>query len=86
MQTDNKQQIRNALAKVMKRLRGEKSQFIFSSENEIPLSIISTAERGLKDPQLTTLVKLAEAYNLSLSEFVKMIENELPKGFSMLDK
>ena len=81
MQTDNKQQIRNSLAKVMKRLRGVKSQFIFSSENEIPLSIISTAERGLKDPQLTTLFKLAEAYNLSLSEFIKMIENELPKGF-----
>lgn len=86
MQDTNKQMIQNALAKVMKKLRGNKSQFIFSSESEISMSIISTAERGLKDPQLTTIFKLAEAYNVKTSDFIQMIVEELPKDFSMLDK
>ncbi len=81
-----KQQILNSLAKTMKELRGEKSQFIFSSENDIPIAIISMGERALKDPQLTTIFKLAEAYNISPAEFMSKISKNLPTDFSMIDK
>jgi len=81
-----KQQILEALAKTMKNLRGEQSQFIFCSENDISLSIISTAERALKDPQLTTFFKLAEAYNLTPVEFMAKIIKELPENFSLIEK
>ena len=82
----NKKILLNALAETMKELRGEKSQFILASENDISISIISQAERALKDPQLTTLFKLAEAYNIDLDVFMKTIIKKLPKGFSLIEK
>ena len=81
-----KKLIMKILGENIQRLRGDKSQFILSSENDISCSIISTVERGLKDPQFTTLFKIAEALNIKTSELVKLVENELPKNFSMIDK
>ena len=81
-----KKLIMKNLGENIQRLRGDKSQFILSSENDISCSIISTVERGLKDPQFTTLFKIAEALNIKTSELVKLVENELPKNFSMIDK
>ena len=81
-----KQQILDALAKKVTELRGEKSQFILSSENDISGSIISTIERGMKDPQLTTIFKLAEAFDLKTWQFVKLFEEELPEDFCLIDK
>ena len=87
MQLDkNKKQILKLLGKHARELCGERSQFILASENDISVSIISTIERAMKDPQLTTVFKLAEALNIKPSEFIKLIENDLPKNFSMIDK
>lgn len=82
---EKKKIILKSLAKQARKLRGEKSQFILSSEYDISVSIISTVERALKDPQLTTLFKLAEAFNLKPHEFVKLIEDGLPENFSLID-
>ena len=71
-----KKLIMKILGENIQRLRGDKSQFILSSENDISCSIISTVERGLKDPQFTTLFKFAEALNIKTSELVKLVENE----------
>lgn len=87
MQLDeNKKIILKLLVKHAKELRGEKSQFILACEGDISVSIISTIERAMKDPQLTTIFKLAEALNIKPSEFIKLIEKDLPKDFSMVDK
>lgn len=87
MQLDkNKKLILKYLGKHTKRLRGEKSQFILASENDISVSIISTIERALKDPQLTTVFKLAEALNIKASELIKLIENDLPKDFTLIEQ
>ena len=83
---NKKQQILNSLAKTMKELRGGQSRFMLCSENDISLSIISTAERALKDPQLTTIFKLAEAYGITPVEFVSKIVKNLPKDFSIIEK
>lgn len=81
-----KQIILKALAQTVKELRGEKSQFIFGSENDISTSIISTIERGLKDPQLTTIFKISEAFGLSPVEFLQFLCEKLPKNFKMIDQ
>lgn len=87
MQAENKKKIiLNALSTVVKGLRGSKSQFMLASENDISTSIISTIERGIKDPQLTTLFKIAEAFNIDIVEFVKLIKDELPKDFYLIGK
>lgn len=81
-----KKLIKQALANTMKELRGTKSQFLFASENDISSSIISSAERGIKDPQLTTLFKIAEGYDMNIVEFIARIYEKLPKNFEMIDK
>lgn len=83
---ENKQKILEALAVITKELRRDKSQFLLSFENDISVSILSTIERGLKDPQLTTIFKLAEALEIKPHEFIKLIEEKLPSDFSMIDK
>ena len=85
---DNKQFIINALALTLKeyRFKNKKSQFMFASENDISISIISMIERGLKDPQLTTIFKLAEACNVDIIEFMQKIVENLPKDFSIIEK
>lgn len=84
--SEKKQLILNALASTLKELRQGKSQFIFSSENDISISIISMVERGLKDPQLTTVFKLAEACNVNVSTFISKISEKLPPDFSLIEK
>lgn len=84
--TEKKNLIKRALAATMRECRGEQSLFKYSSENDIPLSIFSEAERGLKAPQLTTIFKMAEAYSLSPGAFVDKIASKLPPKFSMIDK
>ena len=83
---DRKKIIMYALAELLKELRGSKSQFMFASESDISTSIISNIERGLKDPQLTTVFKIAEACNISCDEFVKLLIKKLPKDFSLIEK
>ncbi|MCM1010426.1 MAG: helix-turn-helix domain-containing protein [Fusobacterium sp.] len=82
----NKKLVNKALAKTIKELRGDKSLFILGSESDIPLSVLSTVERGIKDPQLTTVFRLAEAFDLSIIEFLEKVCQKLPENFEMLDK
>ncbi len=83
---DRKQQILNSLAKIIKKLRGRQSQFMLASENDISTSIISTVERALKDPQFTTFFKLAEALNIKPYKLMKMVEDDLPSDFTLIDR
>ena len=82
---EKKKLVLKSLAKCTRNLRDDKSQFMFCSENDISTSIISTIERGIKDPQLTTIFKIAEAFGMKPSKFVKMIEDNLPNDFSLID-
>jgi transcriptional regulator with XRE-family HTH domain len=81
-----KQIICKATGAIVKNLRNGKSQFLFASENDISVSIINTLEKGNKDPQLTTVFKLAEVFGMKCSDFIKLVENELPEGFNLIEK
>ena len=56
---------------------------MLGAEYDIPSSVLSDLERAVKDPQLTTLFKLSEAFGLSISEFMAELEKELPENFSV---
>lgn len=86
MQEEKRQLILNALATTSKKLRGSKSQFMLGAEYDIPSSVISDLERGVKDPQLTTLMKLSTAFGLKISEFMQEVEKELPRNFIPYDE
>ncbi len=78
-QEDKKKLIKEAAGKILKRLKGDKSLYILAMEYDISTSLLNSLERGLKDPQLTTIFKVAEALNVKASEFVRMVEDELPE-------
>ncbi len=85
MQEDKKRAILNAVAKVATKLRGKKSKYLLGAEYDISTSLLSKLERGLKDPQLTTLFNLANAFDMSITDFIAEIEKELPKNFTVDD-
>ncbi len=83
---ENKKILLNALAKTIKELRGEQTQFQFATENDISTDIISKCERGLKDPQFTTLYKIAEGFDLNFAEFALKIQQNIPQGINLIEK
>ena len=85
MQKEKKDIILNAIASTVKRLRGSKSQYLLGGEYDIPSSVLSELERGLKDPQLTTLFKLACSFNMTISQFIIELEKNLPENFMIFD-
>ena len=83
---EQKRLIKKALKKVVSDLMENKSNFLFGAENDISTSILSDIKNEKKDPQLTTIFRLAEAFNLNVHDFVKLINNELPEKFSFIEK
>ena len=83
MQENKRKVILKALAKTNKTLRGTKSQRLLGDEYDIPSSVLSDIERAVKDPQLTTIFKMAGAFGLSVSEYLHEIEKNLPEKFSV---
>ncbi len=82
---ENKKIITAAAGKVLKELRGTKSNYLLGAEYEISTSLLNHIERGIKDPQLTTIFKLSEALGVRPWEFVRKIEENLPEGFSLIE-
>ncbi len=85
MQDVKKKLIYSAIGQTYKRLRGRKSQYMIGAEYDIPTSVLSELERGKKDPQLTTIFKLAESCGLKPSQLLFEMEKLLPENFTVCD-
>ena len=57
----------------------------FSFEYDIGNGLLSRLEKGKTDTQITTLWKLANAFEIKFSDLAKEIENELPLNFNFYD-
>lgn len=68
-----------------KRLQKAKGILLLGYEYDVSGSSIMHLERGQRDVQVTTLWKLANAFGMSFSEFVKEVETRLPDGFKLID-
>lgn len=79
-----KQVFQQGIARVLKRNR---TKSITKSSDEIGMgkSIWADLENGIKDPQISTLWRIAEGLNIKPHELVKMIEDELGEDFSFLE-
>lgn len=80
-----KEKLQNTLAKVIKTLRGKKSISKISNEIGLSKSIWFEVEKGRKDVQFSTFWRIAEALNITPSELLKLIENDLNKNFTLID-
>ena len=71
--------LNESFAKVLCRLRKEKkfSQEKFGFEAGLHRTYISQLERGLKSPSLSTLSLICGTLNITMSEFILMVEKEM---------
>lgn len=74
----------NAVKK--KRIELEKSQRLLSAEYDIQKSMLSRFENCKNEPKLFSLWRLASAFGIKLSEFIKLIEDELPEYIPLIEE
>ncbi len=53
----------------------------FSYEYDIGNGLLSRLENGKTDVKITTLYKIANAFEMKFTDFATLIEKELPKDF-----
>jgi transcriptional regulator with XRE-family HTH domain len=62
-----------------------KSLRIFAYENDIPVSTLSCIEIGNNEVGITTLKKIAEGLELSMSELFRQIHKDILPDFKIID-
>lgn len=79
-----KQELQKAVAKVV---REHRTKSITKSADEIAMgkSMWADLENGIKDPQFSTLWRIAEGLEIKPHILVEMIEKELGDGFSFIE-
>ena len=79
--------LKQKLAEVIKEYRLEQNRSIslLSGEVNLSKSIWSDLEKGIKDPQLSTLWKVAESLNVPLSQIIKVMEENLKNKLSFIE-
>ena len=80
---DKKLKFQNSLAKIIKKHRQNLQLSMTKTSDEIGLtkSIWSNVEAGNRDPQLSTIWRMAEALNIPLSKIILELENELGEDY-----
>lgn len=75
-----------ALADVIKEEREKqgKSQRLLADECSFQRSLLSRLENGLNEPKLVSIWTVAEALRMKPSKLMKMVEDKLPNGFSLI--
>ncbi len=79
-----KLELQKAIAKVV---REHRTKSITKSADEIAMgkSMWADLENGIKDPQFSTLWRIAEGLEIKPHILVEMIEKELGEGFSFIE-
>lgn len=67
------------------RERQNKSIRLLAYEFDLQMSLLSRLENGVNEPKLISIWSVCEALGIKPSEFLKRIENRLPKEFSLID-
>lgn len=83
----NKKLLLKALGKVIYEHRKNLNKGInkFSFEYDIGNGLLSKLEKGDADTKITTVWKLANAFGYNCSDFIKIIEKELPPDFDFFN-
>lgn len=84
---DNKKRLQKALANIVKKHRKTSKKSISLLSNEITLakSLWSDLEKGVKDPQFSTLWRIAEGLEMPLSVLIKEVEDKIKDSINFID-
>lgn len=85
---ENSGLIFEALAKVIRTKRESlgKSQRVLADEFAFQRSLLSRLENGVNEPKLVSIWTISEALGLKPHELIKLVEDELPDTFSLIDR
>ena len=85
---ENSGLIFEALAKVIRTKREAlgKAQRVLADEFAFQRSLLSRLENGVNEPKLVSIWTVSEALGLRPHELIKMVEDELPESFSLIDR
>ena len=67
------------------RQKNKKSISLLSAEIGMTKSMWADLEKGIKDPQLSTIWRICQGLGIPLSTVIKDIEEKLGKDFSLID-
>ncbi|MDO5437337.1 MAG: helix-turn-helix transcriptional regulator [bacterium] len=83
----NKQILQNKLAEIIRteRIRKNKSISLISNEVGMTKSMWADMERGIKDPQFSTLFRMLEGLEIPLDVLASELQKSLPENFSLID-
>ena len=83
----NKEILLKAVGKVIFNERKKLGKGInkFSFEYDIGNGLLSRLENGTTDTKISTLWKLANAFEIKFSDLAQLIENELPENFNFYE-
>jgi len=84
IQKANKEKILQALGKIVhiNRIQRKKGINKFSFEYDIGNGLLSGLEAGKTDSKITTLWKIANAFDMKCSELIKLVEDEVGEDFN----
>ncbi len=82
-----RQKLKNAIGCIIRdyRIKQNKSISLISAEIGMTKSMWADLEKGIKDPQLSTLMRMAEALNIKSSKIISVLEERLGTDFSMIE-
>ncbi len=84
---NSKTKLKSVLAQIVRKHRNDQNKSISKISAEIMMtkSMWLDLEKGIKDPQLTTLWRVAEALNVPIEKLIIEIKNKLGNDFSLID-
>lgn len=84
---ENKELFQKTLGAIIKqhRLKSKKSISLISAEIGMTKSMWADLEKGIKDPQMSTLWRISEGLNIPLSLIIEELKEKLGKDFTFIE-
>ncbi len=84
---NQKKEMQRELAEIVKAHRKAQNKSIsrISAEIMMSKSMWTDLEKGIKDPQLSTLWRVSEALNVPINTLLLELKNKLGQNFTLID-
>lgn len=78
----------NAIGEIIheKRMKKGKGILLHSYEYDLPSNSLERIEKGLRDPQISTLWKIVNSLDMSFTDFITLLNKKLPDDFKLTDE
>ena len=85
--TLKKELLNKVIGEVIKEKRAVKNKgiLLLAYEYDLSTSSLIQTEKGKRDPQISTLWKIANALDMKFSSFILEVESRLPEDFKLID-